>query len=238
MSTRIQCVGVSRTFGTAEVLRDVSLEVAAGELVGIVGPNGGGKSTLLMLMAGLLSPTSGKILVCGTRADKLALESSGKVGLVLARPGLYGLLTGWENLEFFAGLFGISAPDARTKAAPLLRRFELDAHMDKVVSGWSTGMQQKLSLVRALLLDPQVLLFDEPAANLDPLAADQMYKELRERADAGLACVLVTHDLVSAERYCDRVVMVQGSIRRELTFETRGIGADSKVLEAWREVMA
>ena len=103
MSARIQCHGVSRRFGKAEVLRDISLSVDSGELVGIVGPNGGSKSTLLMLMAGLLSPSSGKLLVCGTPADKLALQSHGKVGLVLARPGLYALLTGWENLEFFAG---------------------------------------------------------------------------------------------------------------------------------------
>ena len=238
MSARIEIKGVARKFGSNEVLRGVDLSVSAGELLGIVGPNGGGKSTLLLLMAGLLRPTSGSIKVCGIAAERLALESAGKVGLVLAKPGLYPLLTGWENLVYFGGLYGLSDEDVRNGAAESLQRFDLTDHMDKRTSGWSTGMQQKLSLVRALLLKPEVLLFDEPAANLDPVAADMMYQELKSRAEAGLACVLVTHDLHAAQRYCDRVVFVQVQIHREVKPQTQATPEDAQLLSVWREVVA
>lgn len=233
MGVVIDFVGVGRRYGQVEVLKDVTLSVSAGELLGVIGPNGGGKSTMLMMMAGLVRPSAGRAVVCGVQADRLALESAGKVGLVLARPGLYPLLTGWENLAYFSGLFGIEAEAARSAAEGLLQRYGLVSHMHKSVSGWSTGMQQKLSLVRALMLKPEVLLFDEPAANLDPVAADMMYAELRERADSGLACVLVTHDLGAVGTYCDRAVLVDGGIRREVALS----GSQVSLLDVWREVL-
>lgn len=238
MSARISMKSVSRVFGKATVLKNVDIEVKAGELVALIGPNGGGKSTLLMMMAGLLAPTSGVVQVCGLPAQRLALESAGKVGLVLARPGLYPLLTGWENLNYFGGLFGLDDAAVAKKAAEHLDAMELTSHMDKPVSGWSTGMQQKLSLVRALLLEPEVLLFDEPAANLDPLAAKAMYQELRSRADAGLACVLVTHDLEAAENFCDRIFLVQGGIKDELKGQGRPEQVSSRLLDAWKKGVA
>jgi ABC-2 type transport system ATP-binding protein len=238
MSARVSLKSVSRKFGQTTVLKGVDLEVAAGELVALIGPNGGGKSTLLMMMAGLLSPTSGTVTVCGLPAQRLALESAGKVGLVLARPGLYPLLTGWENLNYFGGLFGLEADDVVKKANAHLESVDLLKHMDKRVEGWSTGMQQKLSLVRALLLEPEVLLFDEPAANLDPLAAMTMYEELRSRADAGLACVLVTHDLEAAENFCNRIFLIQGGIKAELKGEGKPDQDSSRLLDAWKKGMA
>lgn len=238
MTDLIIVKNATRKFSGFEALRDINLTVASGELLGIIGPNGGGKSTLLMLMAGLLEPTSGTITVCGIPAQKLALESAGKVGLVLAKPGLYPLLTGWENLIYFAALYGLAESDVRKNSTELLARFELAEHMDKRTSGWSTGMQQKLSLVRALLLKPEVLLFDEPAANLDPVAADLMYRELRDRADAGLACVLVTHDLHAAERYCDRVAVIQTRVQREVKPDRTLRTEDAGLLAVWKEVVA
>jgi ABC-2 type transport system ATP-binding protein len=233
----IELEGVGRRYGQRDVLKDVSVTVSSGELLGVIGPNGGGKSTLLMVMAGLVRPSAGRAVVCGVSAERLALESAGKVGLVLARPGLYPLLTGWENLVYFSGLFGMGEDAARQAAEPLLARYGLVAHMHNSVSSWSTGMQQKLSLVRALMLKPDVLLFDEPAANLDPLAADLMYRELRTRADEGMACVLVTHDLGAVESFCDKVVLVDGGIRRAMDLG-RGGAPSGELLDVWREVLA
>ncbi len=238
MSARVSLKSVSRKFGQTTVLKGVDLEVAGGELVALIGPNGGGKSTLLMMMAGLLSPTSGTVTVCGLPAQRLALESAGKVGLVLARPGLYPLLTGWENLNYFGGLFGLDDVAVAKKTAAHLKSVGLTEHMNKRVDGWSTGMQQKLSLVRALLLEPEVLLFDEPAANLDPLAAKTMYQELRSRADAGLACVLVTHDLEAAENFCNRIFLIQGGIKAELKGEGKPDQTSSRLLDAWKKGVA
>lgn len=231
----VEMTDAGRSFGLRVVLSDVNLTVSAGEVIGVVGPNGGGKSTLLLLMSGLLRATSGAVTVCGIEAHKLALAAAGMVGLVTAKPGLYPLLTGRENLRHFGGLYGLSAEAADTRAEPLRRVLELNDGMDERVGKWSTGMQQKLSLIRALLLSPKLLLFDEPTANLDPVASQSLYTEVRKRADDGLACVLVTHDLQAAETVCDRVVIVDGTIRRELQLEERRAPADGPLLSAWRE---
>lgn len=226
----------SRTFGDRVVLSDLRLTIGSGEMVGVVGPNGGGKSTLLFLMAGLLRPTTGRVLVTGVDALALSRTAAGRVGLVTARPGLYPLLTGRENLHHFGGLFGLSPSEVDAKVAPLARALEL-ARFDDRVAQLSTGMQQKLSLIRALLLSPQLLLFDEPTANLDPLAARALYTEVRRRADDGLACVLVTHDLTAAEAMCDRVLLVDGTIKRELSFGDRRAPVTGPVLAAWQEAI-
>lgn len=228
--------GAGRAFGGRAVLSGVSLTVRAGELVGVAGPNGGGKSTLLLLLAGLLRPTAGTVRVCGVDAFDLALTAAGRVGLVTARPGLYPLLTGRENLHHFGGLFGLSEEQVDAQAAPLARALDL-GRLDERVARLSTGMQQKLSLVRALLLSPELLLFDEPTANLDPFAARALYAEVRRRADEGRACVLVTHDLAAAEAVCDRLVLVDGAIKRELTFGERRAPLTGPTLRAWQEAV-
>lgn len=225
-----------RSFGARAVLSGLQLTVSAGELVGVVGPNGGGKSTLLLLMAGLLRPTTGRVLVCGSDAWALSLKAAGLVGLVTARPGLYPLLTGRENLHHFGGLFGLSSRQVDEKAEPLARALEL-TRLDDRVAQLSTGMQQKLSLIRALLLSPKLLLFDEPTANLDPVAARTLYAEVRSRADDGLACVLVTHDLSAAEAACDRVLLVDGTIRQELTFASHRAAPTGPILTAWQKAI-
>jgi ABC-type multidrug transport system ATPase subunit len=231
----VELQDVSRAFGRTTVLEDVSLTIAPGEVLGLVGPNGGGKSTLLLLMAGLLRPTTGQVTVCGITAHELALTSAGKVGLVAARPGLYPLLSGRENLQHFGGLFGLSPDEVEQRGQPLLDSLALTEGLDRRVGQWSTGMQQKLSLVRALLLSPEVLLFDEPTANLDPVASQALYRTLRGRADGGLACALVTHDLAAAESICDRVLLLDRSARRELRFDDRRTPPPSELLEVWRE---
>lgn len=228
---------VGRAFGRRVVLSGLTLTVSAGEMVGVVGPNGGGKSTLLLLMSGLLRPTLGRVLVCGVDAHELSLTAAGRVGLVTARPGLYPLLTGRENLWHFAGLFGLAPAEVDAQAAALVRAFELTTALDERVARLSTGMQQKLSLVRALLLQPQLLLFDEPTANLDPLAARFLYDEVRRRADAGLACVLATHDLVAAEAVCDRVLLVDGEVKREVRLADRRAPLAGPLLTAWQEAL-
>jgi ABC-2 type transport system ATP-binding protein len=226
-----------RSFGRRVVLSGLNLTIAGGEMVGVVGPNGGGKSTLLLLMAGLLRPTAGRVLVCGIEAHALSLTDAGLVGLVTARPGLYPLLTGRENLRHFGGLFGLSPREVDEKAEPLTRALALTTGFDERVGRMSTGMQQKLSLVRALLLSPKLLLFDEPTANLDPLAARVLYAEVRRRADEGLACVLVTHDLSAAEAVCDRVLIIDGKVKRELRFADRRAPLAGPLLKAWQEAI-
>lgn len=206
--------GLGRSFGRTRVLCGIDLDLKPGEVLGLIGPNGGGKSTLLVLLAGLVRPTDGTVTLRGMPAHELARATTGAVGLITAEPGLYPLLTGRENLRFFASLFGLSRASCDDRAAPLLAELGLTEDVDRPVAEWSSGMKQKLSLVRALLLDPAVLLLDEPTANLDALAAQTIYAAVRRRADAGIAVVIATHDLVAAERMCDRVAVIDHGLAR------------------------
>ena len=210
--------GLTRLYAPGAGVEEVDLEVGEGEVLGIIGPNGGGKSTLLLLLAGLVEPTKGTVTVQGVPAHELARRGAGKVGLITATYGLYPLLSGWENLVFFAGLFGLSEDEVHQRADALLADLGMTEHLGRRVSTYSSGMQQKLSLTRALLMDPVLLLLDEPTANLDPVSARNIYTLLRARAARGLAVVLVTHDLHTAEHVCDRVVAIRGRITGERSF--------------------
>lgn len=205
----LRCRELVRRFDDRPPVVDgVDLDLHAGEVLGLIGPNGGGKSTLLLLMAGLLAPTSGEVRVGEVPAVEAAWRAQGQVGLLTAEPGLYPLLTGRENLRYFGGLHGLSAAEVDRRTAPLLDELHLGRAADQPVSTCSSGMKQKLSLVRALLMQPRVLLLDEPTANLDPVSARGILSVVRARADEGLAVVLCTHDLVAAESLCDRVALM------------------------------
>lgn len=226
---------VTRRFGSRTVLEGVSIDVHPGEVLGLMGPNGGGKSTLLLLMAGLVRPTAGEVTVAGLPAGRVALDKTGVVGLITADPGLYPLLTGWENLAFFGELYGLDAATARERATPLLQELGLDANLDVRAGTYSSGMKQKVSLARALLMQPRVLLLDEPTSNLDPLSADTIYRTVRRRADEGLAVVWVTHDLYAAERICDRVALIDRKVRLIETLEgERSAPPPGRLLAAWQ----
>jgi len=214
MSAIATATDLTRSFGKSEPVVDgVSLEVHAGEVLGLIGPNGGGKSTLLMLFAGLIRPTGGTVLVEGVHAHELALNHTGRVGLITAVPGLYPLLTGRENLRFFGGLNGLSATEVDDMSAPLLDELCIADQLDRRVAQYSSGMQQKVSLVRALLMKPSLLLLDEPTSNLDPVSTHTIHQSVRRQADQGVAVVLTTHDLHAADSICDRVAVQQRTLR-------------------------
>jgi ABC-2 type transport system ATP-binding protein len=210
--------GLGRAAGGRAVLTGVDLDLLPGEVVGLIGPNGGGKSTLLLLLAGLLRPSAGSVLLQGLPATEVARQAQGRVGLLTAEPGLYPLLTGRENLRYFGGLYGLSPAEVDHRTGPLLEELHLDGAAERPVHTGSSGMRQKLSLARALLMDPAVLLLDEPTANLDPVSARTIWQVVRQRADRGLAVVVCTHDLVAAECLCERVLLLAGRVLEETRF--------------------
>jgi ABC-2 type transport system ATP-binding protein len=226
--------GLRRRFGEAVPVDGVDLDLSAGEVFGLIGPNGGGKSTLLLLLAGLVAPSEGEVTVDGRATTELAMAATGTVGLVTAEPGLYPLLTGWENLTYFGGLYGLTQTQVRARATPLLDRLQLTAALDAPTARYSSGMRQKVSLARALLLSPRVLLLDEPTANLDPRASHLVHLAVREAADQGIAVALATHDLHAAEHVCDRVAVMdrQLSAPQALTGDRRAppVGALHRLL--------
>lgn len=201
--------GVTRRFGDVVALDGFTLEVPAGEVVGLLGHNGAGKTTTVRLLAGLLAPDAGQVRVSSLDpiVDGAAVRQ--RLGVLPARPIVDDRLTGAQNLAFAAAVFGVAPDVARQRATELLASFDLATRAEERVGGYSTGMRQRLSLARVLLTDPEVLLLDEPTAALDPVAARQVLETLATLASrADRTVVVCTHDLAEAEALCDRVVVL------------------------------
>jgi ABC-2 type transport system ATP-binding protein len=197
-----------------EALRSVSLRVDAGEIVGLVGPNGAGKTTLLKIICTLLEPTAGHVRVSGFDVTREPHEVCRRLGLVLeGDQGLFDRLTGLENLEFYGALAGMGRRAARDRAHETLELLGL-AHRDKLVFGYSSGMRMRLSVGRALMADPPLLVLDEPTRSLDPLASRLMSDLIRDLSAQGRAVLLADHRLDEMVATCTRIVgLVHGEIR-------------------------
>lgn len=223
--------------GEVRALSDVSLAVAAGEIVGLVGPNGAGKSTLLRIVSTLLEPTTGSVVVDGLATVDHPRAVRERLGLVLADDrALYMRLTGRQNLEFFAGLAGLRRHEARDRADELLTRVGL-AHRDKMVFGYSSGMRARLSLARALLARPRLLVLDEATRALDPVAAADVAALLRSAAGDGVAVLLSSHRLDEIESATDRLVVINAGA---VTFEgtPAALAGDARFADAIRRLLA
>jgi ABC-2 type transport system ATP-binding protein len=202
--------GVTRRFGEVTALAGVDLEVAAGEVVGLLGHNGAGKTTTVRLLAGLLAVDAGEVRVDGQDPVAAGPQVRRRLGVLPSSPVVDDRLTGTQNLRFAADVFGLPTDGLDARIAAALDAFELGDRGGERVSGYSTGMRQRLSLARVLLPDPEVLLLDEPTAALDPIAARQVRRRIAELATGRRrTVVLCTHDLPEAEQLCDRVVVLE-----------------------------
>ncbi|MBK7893630.1 MAG: heme ABC exporter ATP-binding protein CcmA [Candidatus Promineifilaceae bacterium] len=211
----IQIRGLIKQYGLNPVLRGVDLHVPAGEFVTLVGPNGAGKSTLMRIVATLLKPTAGEVKIGGW----LMPQNSGRVrrhiGLVSHQTLLYGDLTAAENLQFFAKLYRLDNSDDRVAEA--LKRVGLAARQRDAVRTFSRGMMQRLTLARATLHEPDVLLLDEPYTGLDQDASALLDDLLRRESAKGRTILMITHDLVHGLNLCDRVaILSRGKIAQEV----------------------
>ncbi len=201
---------VRKRFGTVVALDGLSLAVAPGEVVGLLGHNGAGKTTTVRLLAGLLAPESGTVRVGGGDPVTDGPDVRARMGVLPAALVVDGRLSARQNLRFAADVFGVPREGLATRIDATLALFELADRADEKVSGFSSGMRQRLSLARVLLPDPEVLLLDEPTSALDPVAARQVRRALARLAqDRRRTIVLCTHDLAEAELLCDRVVVLE-----------------------------
>jgi putative ABC transport system ATP-binding protein len=215
---RIDDVTKSYDGDGTRALDRVSLEIAAGEAIAIMGPSGSGKSTLLNLIAGLDRPTSGAVTVAGTRVDMLgetraALFRRKRIGMIFQFFNLLDDLTVVDNVLLPAQLGGMSAGDARARAAELLEALHIDRHRDAYPARLSGGERQRVAIARALVNRPALLLADEPTGALDSSTGEEIGALLSRLHQSGLTLVLVTHNPELAARYAGRIVeLVDGRL--------------------------
>jgi len=194
----------------------VSLALQAGEIYGFLGPNGAGKTTTLMMMLGILLPTTGSVRIFGKRLQDDAFNIKRRIGVVIEAQNFYDEMTAWEYLMFFARLYEVQ--HAERRAQQLLERVNLWQWRDVLIGGYSTGMQRKLALVRALLPSPDILILDEPVASLDPYGIRQVRELLMDEHALGRSILVSSHILSEIERTAQRVgIIAQGRLLFEDT---------------------
>jgi len=216
----IRLAGVTKTYqaGAPPALADVSIGVAAGEVVAVMGPSGSGKSTLLNLVAGLDKPTTGTVTVAGRRIDALGEGALARfrarhVGIIFQFFNLLDDLTVEDNVLLPAQLAGASRRQARARAAELLERMGIGEHRDAYPARLSGGQRQRVAIARALVNSPELLLADEPTGALDTASGEEIGRLLRELNAGGQTLVLVTHDPALAQRFAARtVLLVDGQV--------------------------
>jgi len=222
-----------KRFAAKTAVADLSFSVAAGEIYGLLGPNGAGKTTTLRVLAGILTPTAGRALVAGIDVASDPLEVRRRLGFLTNTTGLYARLTGRELLDYFARLHGLGPAAAEARIAVLVRALDLAPFFGRRCEGLSTGERQRLSIARAMLHDPSVMVLDEPTAGLDVLASRFLRSFVRAERDRGKAVVFSTHYLAEAELLCDRIGLLHhGRLLAEGTpAALRAMAGDAPSLE-------
>jgi ABC-2 type transport system ATP-binding protein len=208
MSAQIVIENVTKRYGDLVAVNGISLSVSAGEIFGFLGVNGAGKTTTLRMLAGILQPTSGRIVLGGYDLKEMPREAKSITGYIPDRPHLYNKLTGREFLYFCADLYSVPFAEAEERIDALLEKFSLLDWQDDLIESYSHGMKQRLATCSALVHDPDILVIDEPIVGLDPHGARLLKNSLREYARSGMAIILSTHSLNVAEEVSDRLGII------------------------------
>lgn len=238
-SLALELSELTRTFGAVTAVDHLSLAIPRGELFGLVGPDGAGKTTTLRMLAGILTPTGGDALVAGHSVRRTPEALKGAIAYMSQRFGLYGDLTVLENLLFYADLFEVAARERPARIERLLGFSNLTPFKDRLAAKLSGGMKQKLGLACALIHRPQILLLDEPTNGVDPVSRRDFWRILYEMLREGVTILITTAYLDEAER-CNRVgLMHQGRLLAVDTPERiKGLMVgqivEITVLDAWR----
>ncbi len=205
----IRLENLTKHYGSFVAVDDISLQVPRGLLYGFLGPNGAGKTTTLRIIAGILRPTNGRVLLGGDDVHQNPLPAKMRLGFIPDRPFVYDKLTGVEFLRFVAALYGQEGDAVERRIAELLEVFELTSWKDELVEAYSHGMRQKLIISSALIHRPQCIVVDEPMVGLDPKAARLLKDIFRQFVGRGGTVLMSTHTLEVAEAMCDRVAIIQ-----------------------------
>lgn len=229
----IAITDLTKVFGSFKAVNNISLEVGRGEIFGFLGPNGAGKTTTIKMLAGLLKPDFGQIMIGNIDLEVEPEQCKRLTGYIPDRPFLYEKLTGDEFLQFIASLYGVPA-DRYNKLVPeFLTLFDLTDWRHHLIESYSHGMRQKLIIASAFILEPPLIVVDEPMVGLDPKSARIVKELFKKHVKNGGSIFLSTHSLEIAEELCDRIaIIMQGKIkcigdmdylRKEASMESSGL---------------
>ena len=195
-------------YGKRPVIKDINFELREGEIVGLIGLNGAGKSTTIKHMLGLLTPTSGSLSISNTNITDDIETYRRKLSYIPESPVIYEELTLQEHIEMTAMAYGLSQDEAMKRAEPLLKIFRLQDELKVFPSHFSKGMKQKVMIICAFIVNPELYIIDEPFLGLDPLGILSMLDLMVEKKNEGRTVLMSTHILATAERYCDRFIIL------------------------------
>jgi lipooligosaccharide transport system ATP-binding protein len=213
MDHPIRIENLHKTYSGQGIVNDLSLHVAKGECYGLLGPNGAGKTTTLKMLLGIAKPDRGSIALCGEPIPRRSREARAQIGVIPQFDNLDPDFTVRENLVVYARYFGLSSQKIDARIDTLLGFVHLDHKADARVGELSGGMKRRLSLARALVNDPEVLILDEPTTGLDPQARHLIWERLRSLTAEGKTLLITTHFMEEAERLCDRLCIIEAGVK-------------------------
>ena len=204
----LTAAGLVKQFDEVRAVAGLSLEVCAGEIVGLLGPNGAGKTTALRMLAGILTPTAGRVTVQRLDLQTHPLEVKRRIGFLSGDTQLYQRLTPREVLRYFGRLYGLADGALTRRIADLVAELDMSLFADRPCRTLSTGQKQRANIARAFLHEPDVLMLDEPTAALDVVSGQFITEAIRRERDAGRAVLFSTHIMSEAEYLCDRIYLL------------------------------
>lgn len=199
--------GLTKRFGSFVAVRDNNFEIKRGEIFGLLGPNGAGKSTTFKMLCGLLRPTEGESFIAGYNLGKSPSRARSRLGYMAQKFSMYGDLTVKQNLNFFAGTYGLWGLAKRKAVKEMMNMFDLDRYSSANASALPLGFKQRLSLAAALVHEPDVLFLDEPTSGVDPLTRREFWTHINALVEGGVTVLVTTHFMDEAE-YCDRIALI------------------------------